>query len=148
MPHHNVIFFLHCSATLSHLNCKEIVVRQGVQFMKRGFAVIMMMYEVAYCTLIVFGCFGWCILLMMHFWWGYIHGVPKRVLSELLDLALIMGACLNPLCRTPHYLLWETPYTVHSIGYLYFWTKNSFAEMMFRSIYETKTNLLFSMLKD
>ena len=73
MPHHNVIFFLHCSATLSHLNCKEIVVRQGVQFMKRGFAVIMIMYEVAYCTLIVFGVFRMmhfaddAFLMMMHF---------------------------------------------------------------------------------
>ena len=97
-------------------------------------------------------CFG--VFRMMHFaddaFLMRIHTwcPKKRVLSELLDLALIMGACLNPLSRTPHYLLWDTPYTVYSIGYLYFGTKNSFAEMMFRSIYETKTNLLFSMLKD
>ena len=36
--------------------------------MKRGFAVIRMMYEGAYCTLIVFGVFRMsCILLMIHF---------------------------------------------------------------------------------
>ena len=70
-----MICFLHFSATLSHLNPKEIVVvvGQGVQFMKRGFAVIMMMYEVAYCTLIVFGVFRMmhfaddAFLMMMHF---------------------------------------------------------------------------------
>ena len=29
----------------------------------------------------------------------YVQGVPKKVIPELLDLALIMGACLNPLCN-------------------------------------------------
>ena len=28
-----------------------------------------------------------------------LQGVPKKLLSELLDLPLIMGACLNPLCK-------------------------------------------------
>ena len=32
-----------------------------------------------------------------------IHDVPKTVFFILLDLALCVGACLNPLSRTPHY---------------------------------------------
>ena len=31
----------------------------------------------------------------------HLQGVPKKLLSELLDLALIMGACLNTLCTSP-----------------------------------------------
>ena len=62
----------------------------------------------------------------------------KKVIAELLDLALVMGACLNHLCRTAHYgritkgiqagknnqcqvkqfrgfLFWDTMYTVQYV---------------------------------
>ena len=43
-------------------------------------------------------------LLVYSFIKRYVYRVSaKKILSELLDLALIMRACLNSLCRIAHY---------------------------------------------
>ena len=81
------------------LDLKKMAVWDFVRFMKLGFTPIMMMHGAADCTLIVLGVFRMmhfaddAFLMRIHTWCP-----KKRVLSELLDLALIMGACLNPLC--------------------------------------------------